>query len=145
MILISHRGNVSGPRPELENSRRYIEDALRLGFDVEVDVWLHEGKFFLGHDHPQHLISASFLKNPSIWAHAKCISTLRSLIDNNVHCFFHEHDAATLTSQGYVWTHPNQILTPGSIAVMPEKGFVGDLAVCHAMCSDYVGIEGKFK
>ena len=31
MILISHRGNVYGPKPELENNPRYIQSALDAG------------------------------------------------------------------------------------------------------------------
>ena len=50
MILISHRGNTNGVNHEKENSISYIEDALNLGFDVEVDVWYHEDNFYLRHD-----------------------------------------------------------------------------------------------
>ena len=38
MILISHRGNINGPNPEMENNPEYIQKALDLGYDVEVDV-----------------------------------------------------------------------------------------------------------
>lgn len=38
MILISHRGNLSGLNPDLENSEKYINTALSLGFDVEIDI-----------------------------------------------------------------------------------------------------------
>ncbi len=145
MILISHRGNLHGPQPKLENKKEYIEEAILKGYDVEVDVWLHNGKLFLGHDQPEHLIDVSFLKNPSMWVHAKSIPTLKVLLDAGVHCFFHENDDATLTSQGYIWTHPNQILVPGAVAVMPENGLIGDIGVCYAVCSDFVGVEGRFE
>ena len=46
MILISHRGNTNGVNHEKENSISYIEDALNLGFDVEVDVWYKDGDFY---------------------------------------------------------------------------------------------------
>ena len=39
MKLIAHRGNIDGPNPERENSPEYIEEALKAGYDVEVDVW----------------------------------------------------------------------------------------------------------
>ena len=35
MILISHRGNLSGKNEELENSPEYIMNALNYGFNVE--------------------------------------------------------------------------------------------------------------
>jgi glycerophosphoryl diester phosphodiesterase len=46
MLLISHRGNISGPQPKLENTVAYIEQAINQGFDVEIDVWFQDGKFF---------------------------------------------------------------------------------------------------
>lgn len=36
MKIISHRGNISGPDPELENNPMYITKALDAGFDVEL-------------------------------------------------------------------------------------------------------------
>jgi hypothetical protein len=73
MILISHRGNISGPNPERENQPEYIAEALNKGFDVEIDVWFTEGKFMLGHDEPQYefpfeLIDQAF---PKLWIHCK--------------------------------------------------------------------------
>ena len=57
MILISHRGNLSGPNPLRENTANYIDEAIKKGFDVEIDIWENEGDFFLGHDEPQHKLS----------------------------------------------------------------------------------------
>jgi hypothetical protein len=54
MILISHRGNISGPNPERENHPDYILEALQAGYEVEIDVWFVDGKFKLGHDGPQY-------------------------------------------------------------------------------------------
>ena len=39
MILIAHRGNISGIDDARENSPKYISEALNIGYDVEVDVW----------------------------------------------------------------------------------------------------------
>ena len=39
MILISHRGNIFGPNKKDENKIEYVENALNLGFDVEIDVF----------------------------------------------------------------------------------------------------------
>ena len=51
--LIAHKGNVEGINTELENTPDYIKEALRLGFDVEVDVWGIDGELWLGHDDPK--------------------------------------------------------------------------------------------
>ena len=50
MKIISHRGNLKGPEPETENSPKKIEEALKLGYDCEVDVWHQSGVFTLCHD-----------------------------------------------------------------------------------------------
>ena len=142
MILISHRGNIAGPNLEKENKISYIESAISKGFDVEVDVWIYNGNLFLGHDRPEYRVDIGFLKMNSIWAHAKTIDTLKVLKDSGVHCFVHDSDIATLTSKGFIWVHPKQHLVPGSVCVMPEKGFYGNIRECHAICSDYVGMEG---
>ena len=34
MKLIAHRGNISGPEPERENTMDYIEEAIQLGYDA---------------------------------------------------------------------------------------------------------------
>ena len=52
MILISHRGNILGRKKQLENNPNYIDNALKLGYDVEVDVWSIDKQFYLGHDEP---------------------------------------------------------------------------------------------
>jgi hypothetical protein len=39
-IWIAHRGNTRGPNPEKENHPDYILQAIREGFDVEIDVWM---------------------------------------------------------------------------------------------------------
>jgi hypothetical protein len=62
MILISHRGNISGPNPEQENHPDYIWAAIQAGYDVEVDVWFENGKFMLGHDEPQYEFPFGLIK-----------------------------------------------------------------------------------
>ena len=54
MKLISHRGNLIGADPGKENRPSYIKSALKLGYDVEIDVWNLNGTWFLGHDDPSY-------------------------------------------------------------------------------------------
>ena len=62
MILIAHRGNVSGPNPEMENNPLYIDRALEKGYDVEVDIrGSFYTKFYLGHDEQQYMVSPEWL------------------------------------------------------------------------------------
>lgn len=139
---ISHRGNIEGPNERYENDPAYIMDALGKGFDVEIDVWLMENKLYLGHDAPEHLVGLDFLQNDKFWCHCKNIEALQLLMKNNVRCFFHDTDDATLTSDGYIWTYPGKHLTENSICVMPERANWNIESYVAGVCSDFIlGIE----
>ena len=58
MKLISYRGNINGPNPELENAAPYINDAISEGYVVAVDVWLVDDKLYLCNARP-HITSTS--------------------------------------------------------------------------------------
>ena len=135
MILISHRGNLNGVNVEKENSVDYIKAALSQGFDVEIDVWDIFGSYFLGHDEPQYLVKKDFLKNEHLWCHAKNIRGLYSMLEDSIHCFWHQEDDVSLTSDGYLWTYPGKELTKNSIAVLPEEKPDVEIA---GICSDFV-------
>lgn len=139
---ISHRGNIKGPNQRYENHPSYVVEALKEGFDVEIDVWLIENKLYLGHDMPEHLVDLNFLKNDKFWCHCKNIEALQFLMKNNVRCFFHNTDDATLTSDGYIWTYPGKYLTENSICVMPERANWQIKSCVAGVCSDFIlGIE----
>ena len=140
MKLIAHRGNMNGPNPERENTVSYIVEAITLGYDVEVDVWYDPERdiFQLGHDKPDEIVTAAFLKSPQIWCHAKDIVTLRMLHARGTHCFIHDIDPATLTSDNHIWIYPGMELVPDSICVLPELGYNGEIKRCYGICSDYV-------
>lgn len=143
MILISHRGNISGKIPKLENSPGYIDRAIQEGYDVEVDVWFKGGKWYLGHDEPEHLIDVSYLMNPRLWCHAKNLDALSEMLSyRSIRCFWHQEDDVTLTTDNYIWVYPGKPMTGRSICVMPESVGVskGDpyLNGCVGICSDVI-------
>ena len=138
MILISHRGNINGSNPKMDNNPEYIQKALDLGYDVEVDVWSIDKQFYLGHDEPQYKIERSFLQNKKLWCHAKNIEAFYRMIDDEIHCFFHDKDKVALTSRGYFWSAFEDEMTSKSICVMPPSS--RDLPKNIAgVCSDTVG------
>ena len=140
MILISHRGNINGKIPEKENSQEYINQALEKGYNVEIDVWYIDDKWFLGHDKPQYEIELTYLFNNFLWCHAKNIQAFKAMLSRGVHCFWHQTDDVTLTSKGYMWTDPGKELTTKSICVLPEVSGQAptDARHCAGICSDYV-------
>jgi hypothetical protein len=138
MKLISHRGNISGKQPGLENMPEYVLDTLKKGYDVEIDVWYNNG-FWLGHDEPTFPIGVSFLKNKKLWCHAKNLEALSMMKkENDIHYFWHQSDDYTITSQKYIWTYPNKLLYCDSICVLPELGHAENIKDCYGICSDYI-------
>lgn len=138
MIYISHRGNLLGPNHERENSPSYLIEAVEKGFQVEVDVRVIDNRIFLGHDFPQYEVDIDFLKNPYFYLHAKNLGALQLLTENYMRCFWHQTDNYTLTSEGLIWSFPNQPLSKNSIAVMPEQCPEVNWSEAAGVCSDYV-------
>jgi|TARA_R100001015_G_scaffold15429_1_gene7400 hypothetical protein len=147
MILISHRGNINGPDPSNENKPSYITNAIRTGFQVEVDFWFKNNKFFLGHDEPQYAIPFEWFQNihRSLWIHCKNIDAMNKLVEIDrggvyLNYFWHEDDKLTLTSKGYIWAYPG-VKCENAITVMPElpkeelKDYIG---ICSDNIMDYV-------
>lgn len=139
MKLISHRGNIDGKNPNEENSVSYIQKALKLGYDVEIDVWCVDNKWYLGHDKPRYKVKYDFLTLDGLWLHAKNGDALFHLLqDRQCNVFYHTDEDWVLTSKKYIWTYPNQLLYPNSICVLPELGYNGDLKNCKGICSDFI-------
>lgn len=140
MILISHRGNLNGKIPERENRVDYIEDALALGYEVEIDVWLINDSWYLGHDNPEYPVEYEWLngKKEALWIHCKNTDALVKLNSlDSFNYFWHENDTAVLTSKKYVWTYPGKQPINNSVAVMPEI-HNEDISSCAGICSDYI-------
>lgn len=140
--LIAHRGLFTGPDVNLENRPEQIELAIEQGYDCEVDLWCIDNKLFLGHDRPDYAISSDWLRNKPLWIHAKNLDALQFLVDDiKLNYFWHENDAYTLTSLGYIWAFPGKPLSKWSVMVMPEYVNPGltDLDFnCFGICSDYI-------
>ena len=140
MILISHRGNTNGKFVEFENSPNYIDESIREGYDVEIDVWCLNNGIFLGHDYGQYEVSFDWFekRKSKLWIHCKNHNALEFFNKTNLHYFWHDVDDLTLTSNGILWSHPKIKPLINSIAVMPEinNWEVKDLL---GICSDYIG------
>ena len=128
MIQIAHRGNFKGVNKERENTIPYLKEAISAGYDVEVDVWFIDGKFFLGHDGPEHQATLKELLElgDHAWFHAKNYGALVELLSFDMHVFFHDRDEYTLTSRGIIWAYSGKFVNGFAIACMPEmtRGFV---------------------
>ncbi len=137
MIIIAHRGNTEGSRPEYENKPDYILSALRLGFNVEVDVWCEGGELYLGHDEPETLISAEFLSDDRFWCHAKNVEAFHELHKLGIHCFFIDNDSMTVTSRGIPYVYASFPTTKHSVIIMPEWGGHWPRTEVYGIVTDY--------
>ena len=144
MKIISHRGNLSGPNPNQENKPSQIISAIQRGFEVEIDVWFKDKKFYLGHDEPQYDFPFELLEKfyNKLWIHAKSFETLVTLKDIDydglyLNYFWHQSDDYVLTSKGYIWTFPNKLLSYNSICVKPEVYKEKPILDCAGICTDF--------
>jgi hypothetical protein len=145
MKLISHRGNIDGPNLLQENCPEYIDFAIKLGYNVEIDVRLEDHQFYLGHDEPQYYVPMTWLveRKDKLWIHCKNLKSLDILCSSPVdlHYFWHQEDDFTLTSRNYIWTYPGKNYTPKSVIVMPEWNNQNcntlKVSNCYGICTDY--------
>jgi len=108
MKLISHRGNTNAIIPDSENKKEYIDNAIRLGYDVEVDIWMVDNMLFLGHDEPQYEVELNWLmeRKTSLWIHTKNFQALNYLIDKGVRIFYHQQEEQTIINNcNVIWSH----------------------------------------
>jgi len=140
MVLISHRGNIDGKIIERENHPTYIDEAIALEYDVEIDVWMIEGVLYLGHNEPQYGVTQHWLNEryQNLWIHCKNVEAMEWFnMIGGFNYFWHQEDTLTLTSMNVIWAYPGKQPIKGSIAVMPEI-HNDNLDECIGICSDYI-------
>jgi len=133
MKIISHRGNLNGVNKELENNPQHLIEVTKR-FDVEVDVWFVDNRWFLGHDEPHYEVEYNFFTD-KMWLHCKNLEACCQLTNSVLNWFWHENDKVTLTSKGYIWAYP-KIYVPNGITV--EFGKTQQLPeYIMGICTDY--------
>ena len=150
MLVIAHRGNSAGPNKETENHPDTIDRVYhQYGFHSEIDLWKTEKGLFLGHDYPQYAVDTGWLhlRSTLLWIHCKNIAAFAMFQNhpykNDFNWFWHEDDAYTLTSKGYIWAYPGRKMPDrgpyNAIAVMPEVTSMQhrDLINFSGVCTDY--------
>jgi hypothetical protein len=145
MKIISHRGNINGPLPEKENRPSYIDSAIQLGYEVEVDLRIVNNEFWLGHDTSQYKIDITWmrLRKDNIWFHCKDMeSSIRLLeLNENFKFFCHSQDNFVLTSTGHLWVHDiNEKINEKCIIPLlsTEEIILNNIPRIFGVCSDYV-------
>ena len=140
MKLISHRGNISGIQKDLENNPNQIDNVLKKGYDCEVDLFVKNKDFYLGHDFPDNHINLDWIlkRKNNLWIHCKNLEALEAVFDyKELNYFWHENDTVTLTSHGYLWVYVGKQPVKNSIAVLPERNNE-KIDGCIGVCSDII-------
>jgi len=136
MKIIAHRGNLNGRNLETENHPEQILRAIKEGFDVEVDAWFVDGKWYLGHDDAKYEVKPSFFSkvlNPNedkLWIHAKNLEAVEQLRHTDMNWFWHENDKVTITSRGYIWCFPGYEVDGGIMVEFGQKTDKDIIGVC---------------
>lgn len=145
MILISHRGNITGRIPDFENRPSYIQDTIVLGYDVEIDARMKEGELHLGHDYAQYRVELEWLleRKDKLWVHTKDFESLNLLIDKGLRVFFHEEERQTIINNtNLIWSHDLTSISGKSIIPLldlqsiNEHGYLAQNV--YGVCSDYL-------
>ena len=140
-MLISHRGNLNGP-DRRENHPDYIDEAIKLGYSVEVDLRCNDG-FYLGHDNSQYEVSRGWLSDRCrhLWIHCKDISSAYIMCDSDMRYFFHVGDPFVIIagSDNLIWCHDIALSnTKCIIPLMGKQDLEKFTGVYYAICTDYV-------
>lgn len=133
MLIISHRGNLRGNNKLLENNPQHIINVLKK-YDVEIDVWFKQQKWYLGHDNPTYQVEYNFF-NEKMWIHCKNIEAVENFSGSNLNWFWHENDKITLTSKKKIWCFPGTYIKSG---ITVELGYNPNLPeYISGICTDY--------
>jgi len=147
MRWILHRGNTNGPN-SVENNPEKLVELLKKGYEIEIDLWYQNNRFYLGHDKGQYEISEDFLEQNGLWIHCKDAKTLEYMNTKKkyLNYFYHTTEDYILTSRGYIWCYIGKPALEGSVIVMPEKSNYNwdELEKKNCLiCSDYLEIKLK--
>ena len=110
MIVISHRGNLTGPDGDCRYDK--VRRALDLGFDVELDVRSRDGELFVGHDrmlYPLSDLTLTEREASRVWFHAKDWRAAAAVGASGRLCFCHGDEESAFVANGYghvLWMHP---------------------------------------
>jgi hypothetical protein len=143
MKIISHRGNINGPQFHRENSPAFIDEAIKLGYDVEIDLRYINNKLFLGHDIGQYEIELKWLLERSdfLWTHCKNLEAASLLSNHNtIKSFCHVSDPYIFINNNFIWVHDLGLsLNEKCIIPLIDKNMsTKNLNIVHAICTDYV-------
>jgi hypothetical protein len=147
-VLISHRGNIDCDFNINENHPDYIQKAINLGYDVEIDVRKFNDKLYLGHDSPDYEISLNWLleRSSKLWVHTKNFDALSYLIDYDIRSFYHQKENHTIINKcNLIWSH--ELVEANEKSVIPLLSLKElnsfTYKKVYGICSDFISFFNK--
>tara|TARA_B100001250_G_C19816232_1_gene798576 strand:- start:6750 stop:7217 length:468 start_codon:yes stop_codon:yes gene_type:complete len=144
MILISHRGNIDRVIRRRENTEDYIQEAIDLGYDVEIDVWFINFKYYLGHDGPDNEVEIEWLlaRRNNLWIHCKNFEALSGLMNTSLKLFYHQKEDYTIISDKHIWAHATRFDDKCIIPLIDMESVnsfnFSKKINCYGICSDFI-------
>ena len=145
-MIFAHRGNIDGPTSVYyENSETAILECIEKGFGVEIDIWVKNKKFYLGHDESfLQETDLGFLQDNMDWLliHCKNKRAVKffSNSDGYFHWFTHEQDEFAFTNEAHIicyGTKPPKLKNPSTCIIMLPERFSIEVPKGYSVCTDY--------
>jgi hypothetical protein len=140
MIKIANKGNLFGVIESVENTQEYLEEAIKAGFLVKVDLWVINGKMCSGENYPSYKISFNDILNPSkILFQTRNSAAFSYIIENGFHGFT-DGSKFSFTSKGIPISHGSSA-TDKTIVFFPENEPYEKIKNMDILgvCGDFVG------
>lgn len=150
MIYISYRGIYDGNNFQDSNTPKQIAKAMGMGYNVMLDVWKVDSKFYLGDEQPITEVTEKYLQNHRFWLNARntemqtWLPTQPAKLYPNWFYF-----TQPTPPPPYVTASNGKLITPGTVPInndsvifLPE---ITDSAMfstvklrCFGICSNYL-------
>lgn len=154
MIYYSSKGNIKNIDASRENSPDYIEEAIKAGYKVQIDIRLmSDNNFWLGEEEAKYKIEDSFLiKNAkNLLIHCRNISSIYTIQEievqsKNLNYFFHATDNVAITSKKMIAIfYGKKPIGENSIVMFPEENDFqkNELIKSSAICSNSIEFYKK--
>lgn len=150
MLLISNRGNITGENKAKQNSVPYIMRAIQLGYDVKIDIWHVNNRWYLGKEKPNCEVPFRFFYinknmkysggncNKALWIQCQNIHAFNMLIPYrwSLNYFFKNDTNMLFTSFGYIWSSDR--INATHECVLATNDYKNVPTAQFGLCTDYV-------
>jgi hypothetical protein len=143
MKLISNKGNLNGIS-ENENKPEFIENAINLGYDVKIDLWLQDNQLYLGSSKPEFKLDIDWFEkfHQKLWLDCHDLTIIDRFYDldpmgTKLNYFYIHKDPIARTSKWYniVW---GEKPIKGCVFMYPEIHPEFDYTQCFGLISSQI-------